>query len=452
MKKVTAIFDIGKTNKKFILFDKNFQEVFSTQINIPEIEDEDHFPTDDLAAIIKWMKNIFAKVLLTKKFKIESLNFSTYGASFVHLDKKGNILTPLYNYLKPYPAQVLESFYKKYGNKIKIAKETASPPLEMLNSGLQLYWLKKTQPKVYKKIKYSLHFPQYLSYLFTGIASSEYTSIGCHTALWDFKKQKYHKWVVKEKIDNKLPTIVSTNTCNRVKYKNHPISVGVGIHDSSAALVPYILCDNDPFILISTGTWSITLNPFSQSILSKKELENDCLNFMRIDGKPVKAARLFLGKEYELQVEKLNKHFSKGKKYHKKIKFDKKLFRALAKNNQHQFRFEAITKIRKIKTNTRLSNFPNFEVAYHQLMLELIDLQIAAVRMAVGKEKFKKIYVDGGFAKNEVFIKMLSLSFKKTKIYTTTTPVGSALGAAMVVNSNNIKTDFLEKHYGLEKV
>ena len=59
----------------------------------------------------------------------------------------------------------------------------------MLNSGLQLYWLKKTKPEVFKKIKYSLHLPQYLSYIFTGIPLSEYTSIGCHTALWDYEKK-----------------------------------------------------------------------------------------------------------------------------------------------------------------------------------------------------------------------------------------------------------------------
>ena len=52
-----------------------------------------------------------------------------------------------------------------------------------------------------------LHLPQYLSYLVTGKACSDITSIGCHTNLWDFEKKKYHEWVKKEGIDAILPPI-----------------------------------------------------------------------------------------------------------------------------------------------------------------------------------------------------------------------------------------------------
>ena len=75
-----------------------------------------------------------------------------------------------------------------------------------------MYWIKKTKPEIFKQIKNSLHFPQYLSYLFTGIPLSEYTSIGCHTNLWNFKDNTYHKWIIKEGIDEILAPIVSTKT------------------------------------------------------------------------------------------------------------------------------------------------------------------------------------------------------------------------------------------------
>ena len=63
--------------------------------------------------------------------------------------------------------------------------------LNFLNSGKQLYWLKYKRPEIFKKIKKTLHLPQYLSYVFTGEMYSEYTSIGCHTVLWDYQKKKF---------------------------------------------------------------------------------------------------------------------------------------------------------------------------------------------------------------------------------------------------------------------
>ena len=164
---------------------------------------------------------------------------------------------------------VVDSFYEKYGPEEKFSTKTGSPKSGMLNSGMQLYWLKYTKPEIFKKIRYSLHLPQYLSYVFTGIPISEYTSIGCHTALWDYQKKDYHEWVYKEEIDKILPPIVSTETSINMNYNGKRIKIGVGIHDSSAALFPYVRSIKKPFILVSTGTWSIALNPYKTERLTK---------------------------------------------------------------------------------------------------------------------------------------------------------------------------------------
>ena len=91
--------------------------------------------------------------------------------------------------------------------------------------------------------------PQYLSYVFTGIPVSEFTSIGCHTVLWDYEKKDYHKWVYKEGIDLKLPPIVSTETSMNINYNGKQLKIGVGIHDSSSALLPYLRSVKKKFLL-----------------------------------------------------------------------------------------------------------------------------------------------------------------------------------------------------------
>ena len=63
MKKVTAIFDIGKTNKKFFLFDTDYQEVYREYITFDTINDEDGDSTEDLHALQDWLKNVFDRII-----------------------------------------------------------------------------------------------------------------------------------------------------------------------------------------------------------------------------------------------------------------------------------------------------------------------------------------------------------------------------------------------------
>ena len=446
---VTAIFDIGKTNKKFFLFDKDYKEVYKEYIHFDEIKDEDGFPIENLKALQDWLKNVFEKIIKNSKYNVEAINFSTYGASLVHIDENGDVLTPLYNYTKPIDQKIIDSFIEKYGPKEDFLTATGCFDLSLLNSGLQLYWIKYTKPEIFKKIKFSLHLPQYLSYIFTGIALSEYTSIGCHTALWDYSKKDYHKWVYKEKLNHLLPTIVSTETSINMNYNGKRIKIGVGIHDSSAALLPYVRSINKNFVLVSTGTWSIALNPFTQQPISKNIQDKDFINYMRINGKPVKATRLFLGNEYKIQVSKLDKHFGVSEDYHRHVKFDYDIYFEIMQNFKHQFKWESITDS-NMPSKTEIP-YNKFEYAYHQLMIELVLLQIKSIKDVVGDDDIKRLYVDGGFSDNDLYIKLISHHFRDKKLRTTDSSLGSALGAAISISDKKLNSKFLKKNYSLKK-
>ena len=449
--KVTAVFDIGRTNKKFFLFDKNLKEVFRAYTIIEEIRDEDGFPCDDISEISRWVRRTLNQFLAQKKYSIQGVNFSAYGATMVHVDKHGKPVAPLYSYLKPIPPDILAGFYAKYGDQWQLAKETSSPPLAMLNSGLQPYWIKYAKPKLFNQIKWSLHLPQYLSYLFTGLPVSDFTSIGCHTLLWDYTKKDYHQWVYTEELDRILAPVVETTTMVLTTHQGRRLKFGVGIHDSSSALLPYFILANTPFLLISTGTWSISMNPFSDAPLSRKNLQNDVLKFMQIDGRSVKASRLFLGNEYKLQIKKLLAHFHKKSKYHHGIRINWKLIEKLRTHYERKFIFDTIKIPRKVSNAAGLENFENFEEAYHQLMLELVELQIESTEMAMGRTSLTKIYIDGGFIDNDIFVKLLAQHFSSHKIETARSGLGSALGAAIVISGRKISEKSLAKHYELKR-
>ncbi|HVG12407.1 MAG TPA: FGGY family carbohydrate kinase, partial [Flavisolibacter sp.] len=244
---VIAIFDVGKTNKKLFLFNENYQIVFERSARFIETTDEDGFPCENLESLRLSVFDSLHEVFRRREFQIKAINFSTYGASFVYINDDGRPVAPLYNYLKPYSEILQKKFYDTYGGEEAFSQRTASPVLGSLNSGMQLYRLKYEKPELFKQIRYALHLPQYMSFLLTGNVCADITSIGCHTNLWDFTKNDYHEWVYKEEIADKLPPIEPCETVSCSAFGNN-YGVGIGLHDSSAALIPYLVNLTQSFI------------------------------------------------------------------------------------------------------------------------------------------------------------------------------------------------------------
>ena len=180
--KVIAIFDVGKTNKKILLFDYDLNIISEVEERFPEITDDDGFACDDIEKIEKWISGSVRDLVNSDKYDLAAVNFATYGATLAYLDAGGHRITPIYNYLKPIDDRIPEKIYRRSGGQDEFCRRTASPALGMLNSGMQALWLKNAKPDVFEKVETILHFPQYLSYLLTAKLNSEHTSIGSHTA------------------------------------------------------------------------------------------------------------------------------------------------------------------------------------------------------------------------------------------------------------------------------
>ncbi|HWB26322.1 MAG TPA: FGGY family carbohydrate kinase [Chitinophagaceae bacterium] len=430
---VIAIFDIGKTNKKLLLFNEQYSVVYEDNAQLPEITDEDGFACEDVHALTRWILDSFEKISDGKKYTVRAVNFSAYGASFIHLDEAMQPCLPLYNYLKPYPEKLKQQFYDSYGGESLVAKQTASPVLGSLNSGMQLYRLKYEKPAKFEKIKYSIHLPQYASFVLSGKVCSDITSIGCHTNLWHFQKNAYHLWVQREGIEVKLPCI---KRCDEISYTGQggSVAAGIGLHDSSAALIPYLYCFSEPFVLLSTGTWCISLNPFNHDVLSDYELHNDCLCYLTYEGKPVKASRLFAGYEHEQQVKKLAAHFNKPAYYYTTVLYNPAL-KVEVEINKKRIAEDVMVQSSAFESRD-LSSFANYEEAYHQLIADIITQQVKSTNLVLANTPVAKIFVDGGFSKNSVYMHMLAGAFSNIAVYAASVPQASALGAAMVLHKN----------------
>ena len=436
---VIAIFDVGKTNKKLFLFNESYQIVFEKSEHFAETTDDDGDPCEDVTNLQRFVQIGLTGVLSSKEFKVRAINVSSYGASLVYIDNNGKTIGYLYNYLKPYPPKLQKQFYDSYGGEKLFSFQTASPVLGSLNSGMQLYRIKYEKPDLFNTIKYALHLPQYLSFLISGKAFSEITSIGCHTNLWHFQNQDYHHWVKREGILQKFPDLAPSDMV--VHPASSAYSVGIGLHDSSSALIPYLVSFNEPFVLISTGTWAISLNPFNASPLTTEELECDCLCYLQYRGTPVKASRLFAGHHHDEQVQRIAAHFNQDPAKYFGIEFDET---ALAKTDL-TFNPKANPKSVLSSLNfasRELSSFDNDVVAYHQLIFDLIVQQYFSTNLIIRGTSVNRIFVDGGFGNNSIYMNLLAAFFPAMEVFAASIPQATAIGAALAIHEAWNAEDF----------
>jgi len=57
------IFDVGKTNKKLLLFNEQYQLVLEESLHFDEIPDEEGFMGEDLQVLTAWLKSSYEKIL-----------------------------------------------------------------------------------------------------------------------------------------------------------------------------------------------------------------------------------------------------------------------------------------------------------------------------------------------------------------------------------------------------
>ncbi|MGY8910446.1 MAG: FGGY family carbohydrate kinase [Flavobacteriales bacterium] len=434
MVNVIAVIDIGKTNKKIFLFDENFEDVYRNSTRFDEISDDDGYPCDDIESIENWIQSEIKRIQKEGKYAIKAINFSTHGASLIYLDENGERITPLYNYLKPLNLEEYNEFYDEFGGQEEFSRKTASPAYGMLNTGLQILKLQKEKPAFWSKVSTILHYPQYLSYLFTKKITADFTSVGAHTATWDFDTMQYHKWVSDYKLN--LPTPQKGTEAVKINFNGQNIAIGTGLHDSSSSIIPLLEKEkNKEFILLSTGTWIIAMNPFSKESLTQHQLQNNCLCFMTPNKQQIKSSMQFLGKIHEVYLTALSTYFKADINKHLNLKVNQKLCQELIYENSRVFLSEGIDDDFEAHPNL-LAYYANYETAYYQLVFEISKKVINGIKLISDENSsIKDVYISGGFNKNLIFMTFLKLLKSDIILNISDCKNESALGAALMMKS-----------------
>jgi sugar (pentulose or hexulose) kinase len=184
----------------------------------------------------------------------------------------------------------------------------------------------------------------------------------------------------------------------------------------------------EPFVLLSTGTWCISLNPFNDTPLTVEELKEDCLCYLTYQGRQVKASRLFAGNEHEEGIRRLADFFQQDGLKYRSVEFNAEITDRLQKKMQ-------LAGGQPLFAQRNLAAYASYEEAYHQLMLDIMVQQVRSTKLVTNGSPVRRLFVDGGFGKNPIYMNLLAAAFPQMEIYAASMAQATSLGAALAIHT-----------------
>ena len=301
MKRYVAVVDLGKSNSKVALVDTTTATEVEVLTQPAALRTDTLYPSLDHGAIHGFIiRSLFA---LSTSYLIEAITVTTHGATVALVDASGQLVLPVLDY-EFRGLNYERGDYEKYRPSFA---ETGSPALpDGLNVGAQLYWLQANFPEQFSMAHAVLTWPQYWVCVLTGKQHNDVSSLGAHTDLYCPARQSYSSLVKAQNWthlmpDTRLSGQLSGTLLPSIARQTHlsvTTTVHTGIHDSNASLVPHLLAHDEPFTVISTGTWLIAMAVGGASV--KLDEKRDTLLNVNARGEAVPSARFMGGREREL--------------------------------------------------------------------------------------------------------------------------------------------------------
>lgn len=223
--------------------------------------------------------------------KIDSIGVDTWGVDFGLLDEAGYLLENPVHYRdsrtegmveRGFELMPREEFYQQTGNQFM-----------EINTAFQLLSLKEQRPELLGRADCLLLMPDLFNYFLSGVKKSE-RSIVSTTQMSNPYEIGWAKEVVKKLgiPENILTEVVPTGTVLGPILPEIQEELGVGAmdviaiagHDTQCALTA-VPSNEDDFIFVSCGTWSLFGTELDTPIVNKKSEELNVTNETGTEGK-----------------------------------------------------------------------------------------------------------------------------------------------------------------------
>jgi sugar (pentulose or hexulose) kinase len=349
------------------------------------------------------------------------------------LIKDGCLSRPPRDYEAPVPSDIRAAYDDLRGP----FEETGSPALpDGLNLGAQLF-VQKDQIK-----GQILLWPQYWSWLLSGVPSSEVTSLGCHTDLWsptagDFSSlAKMMGWADRFPPLRRAGDVLGPITAEWAARTGLPpdAQIHCGVHDSNAALVaargfPEIA--GREATLLSTGTWFIAMRyGGGEGDLAAFPEARDCLINVDVEGRPVPSARFMGGREVQLLGARIDQPGLAGlsEVIANRIMILPNFARGCGPFPDVEGRWIS----EPVDPNQRRAAVGLYAALVADTALDLIGSR-------------NKLLIEGRFAQSEIFVRALASLRPDTAVYTSIAEADVSFGALRLVDPSITPQESLER-------
>lgn len=304
----TVVLDVGKTLTKLSLWTPNGHLIAQCSRPNDRIQTAAYIALDaaGIEAFVAESLRSFASVA-----EVGAIIPVGHGAGAAVLDERSGLVLPPLDYEHPIPPSIRAA----YDEQRDAFAFTGSPALpDGLNLGAQLFFLEKLYPDLLSSKRRIVPWAQYWSWVLSGVAASEVTSLGCHTDMWRPRERMPSQLATSRGWKDHLAPLYNAGSVlgmlrpEWVKRTglSSKVCVYCGLHDSNAALVAARasaeLSDREATVL-STGTWFVAMraagprHPVTTSGLDERR---DCLMNVDVGGLPIASARFMGGREIEL--------------------------------------------------------------------------------------------------------------------------------------------------------
>lgn len=303
MDRSAVVLDIGKSLVKLTLWDEGTGTLIRRRTLANRSMETKRYRALDPAYIQDWLESVLKEFATLGP--IGAIIPVAHGAAAAVLRNGALAYPPI-----DYESRISPEARAAYDIQRDPLWVTGSPALPNgLNLGVQLYQLESWN--ALQDGDRLIPWPQYWSWLLSGEAASEVSSLGCHTDLWapslggPSPMSRRHGWSERFAPIRKASESVGFLTKDwaaRTGIGSRP-RIYCGVHDSNAALhgargFPEIATGEAT--VLSTGTWFVAMRSTSVGFdISTLPEDRDCLVNVDVEGRPVPSSRFMGGKEIE---------------------------------------------------------------------------------------------------------------------------------------------------------
>lgn len=301
----SVVLDVGKTMSKLTLWSAS-GELLARETRANERVDGPGYAALDSAGIEVFLIETLARFATLAD--VGAIIPVAHGASAA-IVRDGQLVLPPVDYESPVPAEERQA-YDAQRDSFSLSGSPALP--DGLNLGAQLHHLESLNPGALEGATILL-WPQYWAWKLSGVASSEVTSLGCHTDLWLPVEGRPSGLAIQRGWAGKLPQVRRASDAlgpilpEIAEATGLPADTQVhcGLHDSNAAL---LAARGFPEIaelestVLSTGTWFVSMRtpaPDETIDIAALPEDRDCLVNIDAFGRPVPSSRFMGGREIE---------------------------------------------------------------------------------------------------------------------------------------------------------